>query len=636
MATREQLMSSLRKAHAAGDTEAARRIAGLVLAANVEPIPEPIRPRTVPAPDMGAGMGLAGGVAQGVGLNFVDEIVGQGRAALHGGSPEVNRRLFNQEYESAPLAARLSGEIGGSIALGSGLMSGAKVAAPKMAAGFQKLPAWLQGVLAGTAGGAGAGAGASDPGQRMSGAGWGGLLGGGLGGVIPGGIQAGRYLTRPLRKTPTEKAARIVQNVISDDFPEGAVRQAARMRQLGPHGMVADVGDNTRSLVRGAEARPGAAKRDIRTKLNKRDAKQEEQFVGITKQIMDPNDKGMTLEALRTRRSEQAKEAYGLAQSKVDEYTSPNIRRAVTRPWAKKYLNEWAGLTDYNIAPGDPVPFDGVQYVYSRVSEDARNAATVWARGGKSGSRANLLNQNKSIFLRDIAKENPAHADAVVRFAQDSDLMLAAQEGRKFGQTFNNPAGAKEYIKNLADAEREQFVGGIVEGVRDSLGQGLSGRTINNVLRKPYVRDVLKETLPGDAYNKFVREVTNAAEFRQTKNMLGGSPTSRIDEEKLLFQLGFGQEIVDDLRRGNAIGAASKVAGSLGKKILDRKLAGRSGETTAAVADMLMTGGKKGEDLIKRLPDLAAPKPLSPINYGPSSFAIGAESGGLLGNSNRR
>lgn len=236
-----------------------------------------------------AGDALAGGVAQGVSLNFYDELRGlmeaggldpkdpaslttllQGAYKYWSGDPEATQRYdaatsrerqtSQQAQEQQPVAS-IAGNVLGAVALPVGGALQAATLPGRIGRGV------AVGAGTGAAYGAGEGSGLEDRAGRAA---IGGLIGAGVGAVAPpiveGVIQGSRVLARPVTTAirgavnPESEAARRVTGAIQRDAAAdpGAVSRlttqefAASAQQGGPARVMDLGGDTTRALARSA------------------------------------------------------------------------------------------------------------------------------------------------------------------------------------------------------------------------------------------------------------------------------------------------------------------------------------------------------------------------------------------------
>ena len=254
MADVEQIKIALRNAHNAGDTEAARRLASMLVAAQAPPAPAaaPMGYETIPgaAAEMLAGVPLIG--------EWTDEMANRISPGL-GQRFQAEREALRTSYPALSIAANLAGALG-SYATGAGALGAVARGAPAVARGVEATRRFLsagQGVgrpaqalrAGGVGAGAGAvegavsGAGAAEEGERFGGAMRGALLGGAFGGAAGLGATGMQALASRLRGGDAQRilseqagfevspqAAATVQDLVMRGDVDAAERM---MQQLG-------------------------------------------------------------------------------------------------------------------------------------------------------------------------------------------------------------------------------------------------------------------------------------------------------------------------------------------------------------------------------------------------------------------
>lgn len=286
----ERIKIALRNAHNAGDTEAARRLAGMLVAAQSDvPAPAPApAPAAAPAPmgyealvnpleairSMGSTAAVPGAPAQGydvlpaVGAEMLQGVIGAGTwtdEMANRISPGLGERL-NEERQmlSGPMsiAANLAGALLSSIPAVRAVKAIGTVAPPvaravqatrqafSPAEGVGRVAQTARlataGAGAGTIEGAISGAGAAEEGQRLQGAISGGLLGGAFGGLAGAGGGVMEALAARLRGGDADAAQKILSEqagfevsreaagMVQDQLMRGDLNGAARtLQQLG-------------------------------------------------------------------------------------------------------------------------------------------------------------------------------------------------------------------------------------------------------------------------------------------------------------------------------------------------------------------------------------------------------------------
>lgn len=332
MADRETILKALRKAHEAGDTAAAARLAKL--AAQAQPAPEPVQPPTDTTRDM------ARSATQGMLMGFGDEYFA-GLSAVLGRDPE-NGGMFNYEQ---PLSERYSSNLDTirqqedrfreerpGLAIGSELVGGLATAA--VPAGAIARGASLTSKV-GRAAGAGAamggiyGFGEGEDGleNRIRGGMAGGALGAGVGTASVPVSWAVRNALAPVvgavrnalpgASTPAANNA-LVAAIQNSGMPPDQIRNALSQAANDGQGVFAladALGPAGQRALAGAARQGGEAKVVAANVLNRRQAGQGERIAAnISEELGATRTADATRGAMSTARRETADAAYAAAR----------------------------------------------------------------------------------------------------------------------------------------------------------------------------------------------------------------------------------------------------------------------------------------------------------------------------------
>lgn len=288
----------------------------------------------------GTGGKVGGFTAKAVqGLPFVGEFIDEGLEKIQPGAGE-RLTAMQEAYEVTNPKTALAAEIGGGVVGSLPLAIGAVGAAGKAAStGGKVLRGMALGGTGGAVEGAAQGAGAAESGARLAGAAegamMGGTLGAALGGVMPGADAGGKAILRRIKRLDidtisqnlgvSKKAARVVKSALRNDDMEGAMRAIER---AGDDAMLADAGPAARQLLDAAQQTGGEALSVSRDRVNRRAAKQGQQFRRTLDDILGkPEGIRAAAEEISEKTAPARKAAYDQAFSSQINYASDAGRK---------------------------------------------------------------------------------------------------------------------------------------------------------------------------------------------------------------------------------------------------------------------------------------------------------------------
>lgn len=621
MADTSALERALINADAAGDTEAARVLAGEITRLR-SASPEAAKPDkyqqaaleerdALKAKGVDTGAGLTRRLAQGASFNIADEVL----AGLSTPFEMVKRGTFNpvEGYKYAKAAedlslddARKKGGLSGALGTGAEILGGVGTGMGAASAGlsFARGLASNAGLLPRSLASAGdaaafgnlSGAGEGNSiGERVQNAAVGTALGGLLGGATPVALSLLRTAASPITSNisaisnPTRYGnSQVARAVIDSGMTPQDIANSLRTAAAEGHGMftAADaMGAPGRRMLATTVRGGGPAATDT---VNFLDARQAGQGRRVSNALAEGFNSRMTPDQLRgamtAERGAIADEAYGAVRSDARPVNVNNVLAQIdanvpTAPAApdtisgrlQRYRNMLAG------EDGNLTNFEQIQRVRSELSDDIQTAV----RGGQ-GNRARLLGQT----LREL----------------DTSLENASEGFRQANRDF---AGATRNIEAIDQGRTAALRGRTEDTIPAFQALGPRGQ---QAYRTGYV-DPLIENAQGAAFgvNK-ARPLTSDAFADEAAAMAPGNPLMqrRIGREDAMFQtrqravgnsntaenlsddraLGSLPTLVGQILSGNFGGATRTALGSLAN--------GFSGNTPAVrqvVADALLTRG---------------------------------------------
>ena len=537
---------------------AARRALAAQQAASAPP-PSPAA--AIPARPGGSFPGLWGPMMQGLTLGAADELGDLGvtlrrffsgqpwEQARAAGARERGRQredlaAVREEMPIASMGAEAAGALGTGAPLARGLMAGAQalragpVAAPIMTGG-------AEGGLAGFM--------AADE-NRLAGAGLGAGLGaGGTAAMGPIGAGAGKAweaalpYTRKLFEGPRSAAGRIMTEQLQATGMTPAMLRA-RQRQLGPEAAFADVaGDAGIGLGQGVVQadKTGAVAAEARKRMRLRDQGSTERLrrdmAGVTgvSERLQPS-----LDAVRARQVAASEPAYATAYAQ-DINLTPKLKNLLERPPMRK---AWAEARDAAATRGEELPpfmqldefgnweqqgvmpdmrsWDRMKQGLDRLIDAQTDPVT-----GRVTPRGRDLVKMKGELTEELDAINPAYKRARQAFAGDAEIESAMRQGEKF--LTMKTREVKSALEGATDSEREAFLVGATEAMRERMGRAKSGdigefRFLETTNVKEKLRDLFPKGREGDkALAELLRTLERERTFASTQGgLVGGSQTA--------------------------------------------------------------------------------------------------------------
>ena len=599
---------------------------------------------------------LVRSISKGVFSGFDDKAVAYGRSKLFGVDyeTELAKQLAEtgQIKEASPNAF-MAGEITGAIA-GPGKLGVKQVMAlPKLGPMGGRLPH-----AAGLGGAAGAvyGAGEAPSGEEATGAAKGGATGAILGPVAVGGLQltglAANKLWQAANKTKFAQkdfATRKLAQALDRDGM--SVDDATnRLTELGPEGVVADIGPNVRGLAESVAQVPGkpaaAAQRSLTARQENRNARLDD---AIFKATGGKEDLSGEVKALMTAREEAAaplyKKAYEVGpvySDRISEFLKDpliqkglkdgiEIERLAALAKGEKFKPGDIGVTSFNSA-GDPIlgstptmqTLDTIKKGLDDILETYREPITGKLKLDKRGTEIN--NVRKS-FIKAIDDLNPDYAAARKAWAGPTATLDAYAKGR---DALSQPHKVvKELAKGLEnDSEREFFRKGFAEALIAKVHDtGDTASIIQKLFANEGIRDKIKAAFgDSDVYAQFEKAMDAERTFYETyRQVLQNSRTAARTAGK--EDLGvdpspiFG--MLSEAAKGNAENVLARGASAI-KNWMSRP----NEMQREALGPMLFDPAKRVETLndLRRRQVFNAMRPKNQIT-GLSGFGAGAYSG---------
>lgn len=636
---------------------------------------------------LGDAQGMLRQFANSASFGFDDELAGIVSAAT-GGDYQSARDAYNAESrqyaDENPVKSFGAGLLGG---LATGIGGAGKAAATGLGKqamnlyrGTNALGRFGLNVAAGGASGALSGLGNAEQGERLGGA----LAGAAIGGATGGLVQPVAYVAKSAADSagalgrwskdrafggPEGQFARkLAQALKRDGLDESQV--AARLGELGPNAMLADVSQNVQDMGRAFVNQPGAARRVALEAVTERAKRQGGR---ITKDLIDALDTDEVnfvgaIDNIHAKMREIGKgyePIFKSARIPVDE----NITKLMKGPTFKAALENAktvAGndvalgradevilneLSNIEISPaktirafGSEVPLVGSGKMNLEYS--SQPTLQVWdyvKRGldriikantrldGKLEPAAEEALQFKKALLSTLDSAAPEYKKIRSAYADEYGLESALTLGRAF---FNNDAErTAKLMAGMSDPEKQMFRAGAARAARDKvLSATDTGAAYKRIFGNPLQREKLRAVFPDDAtFDGFAKSMEREAIFSKTQQALTGNSTTTLQrnlEEDLGIDPISTREIASDLvnRRYGAL--LGRVAGRGMQRAMEVPEATRD-----VAAEYLFSTDpamkQKALDLLRNR-SLLAGRPAAPpsFNVPLAAALVGAQTGG--------
>lgn len=642
MATYDQMVTALQRAHAAGDVENATRIAQAIenreydeeigdatsaalgfsqgatfgfgdeISAGVRAWLGEFADKTLGATMYGLGIGVDKGENEGFFDRFRQyrELADDDRSLgeKYASALESNRSQLETARREDPYAM-FGGELAGG--LGTGLAGGARsVAGQTLGRGALR----LAGTGAGYGAVAGYGYGEGDPiaaaafdpenvrnelSEAAVSTGVGAAAGGAFGGAMPflgaGARAVARTVTNPFRRNArlTAEGNEAVARAIREDIDAGyyTLEQARRELDDIPGLTVADLGPATREMAEQISQQPTPGGRQLRESLESRNREQYQRIFPRLAQALgrDEDNFGAARRALINDMRQKADEAYGVAYS-VPVRMTQRMRDILNTPPGRRALNQGKQLRATLEKDPDALDITGAMQSTRDVDYIVQSFDDVVSqlyRGGR-GRLATAARDLRNEFREQIYGQNPQYQQARQIWAGDKANENAMDLGLRL---FRDDADmTAEVIRNMTDGEQMFFKIGALRAIMQRLGNKSDTSDLTKGLfDRPNTREALRIAFGGrQQFDDFMRYIGQEQRMFETfRQATGNSVTSR----RLAQAQGAGGDLAAMLGYGST---GSLVISGLSRRLANMMPAARRQANQQAVgqqqAQQLMGG----------------------------------------------
>lgn len=595
--TYEEVMQALRNADAAGDTQAATRLAEIAyqMSQNI--------------PEMEYGFGRA--ALQGLTMGFSDEAEAKFRAARGEGRYEdilaglrQAKEQFGEQYPIGSTLAEMAGSLP-TMALGGAGFAGLAARAPGIAARVSPLVTGMTGAATtGAVTGGITGAGEAVPGERGAGAVRGAATGAALGpvgqvatgvasGVARKGLEVGRSVIGADATTTFQRRAdiKLLQALRRDGLsPQDAANRLQTIQASGykPETIVEAGGRNTRALADVVSKYPGASQ--VAEELaEQRMAGQAGRVISDFERVFGRRESALDVaEDLIQRRNRSSGPLYQQAYREGGVIQDPRIDELMKLSAFKdayKTARELAELDGLNLPANvedikrlggfDLRTLDYIKrglddVLYVRAAPTSGTGKQVIAR----------LKEKRREFVDIIDEVGPdSYRAARQAFAGPTEVRDAIEAGQKF--TRLSPGQLARDFARLSPAEQEGFQLGVLESIRQNVEKGADGSDVlRRVWASPEKRRQLQVILGNEQFRDLSASLARENVIRRTDvTLTRGSQTM----ERQLGQREFEgtDELLPLIRQRGALGGTGEY--------LLRTMTGPGQPTAEALAPILFS-----------------------------------------------
>lgn len=580
-------------------------------------------------------------------LGGVGARLGHGLAKLTGNIAPGRENLGPQvaEQETARQRADLAAfrernpwtstgiELAGSLVSGGPLakLATAPAAAAKAA---PLLPTAGRLAALGAGEGALAGAGAADENKLFGGL-LGSALGGTMGGALPlaglglsvGGQKLGNFasnLKSRLTAEPTTRAGRVIGEYLSDAGIT-PVQLQSRMRQLGPQGtLIEAAGEAGTTLAQGlGELDPvrvrSVAERALGSRLggmNQRVREAVARTTGVTERLQP------SLDAVRARQVSISKPLYDAADA-VEIPLTGKLKNLLARPSVKDAfsrakriaadqgeelpplfkLDELGEWEKAGVMP-DMKAWDRIKRGLDNIIDGEIDPVT-----GRMSDNGRVVSGIKRELLSELDDINPAYKRARQAFAGDAAIESAMRHGERF--LTMKTRDVHSAVADLTPSEREAFLTGAVEAIREKIGRARSGDMAGfRALETDNAMEKLRAVFPPGkegtrALADLMRSIRNERTLKETHSaVLRGSQTAPRAAAGRALGLDVADpttaEMLNAPVRTGVLGAVNKALRAMGRE---------SQPTVEALTDMAFSSGNAA-NIIAEMQRRGIPQPL--------------------------
>ena len=554
MADIERAKAALLAAHAAGDTDAAQKLADYIRADQT--VSKESSESSSMASGRGAG-GFTGGVLsalQGPTLGFLDEAAGVGSGVLstlqgkgypsgYESGRDYIRGAVKQHEEDYPIGSQVARGIS---SLPLALIPGGQA---RTATTLAKA---LQAAKVGAGYGAAQGIGestAEDISQRLgSDALTGGALSAVTGGALSGvGSAIGAVGSNIAQRMSQGSAGQVAREKLAEALGRdargtlaqtpGALTNASdmaarRMQKLGPEATIADAGGaSSRQLLDTLATLPGRTKQLVEGLIRDRQSGRAGRLSSAANESLGTKgaEYQSTIQSLIDRKATEAAPLYKQLEGmsvRVDDELNSLLKASDSAHGSAELsakLRREVPIDLSKLDVGDAVPFAALDTIKRSLYDLGKNAKI---------NNPNISNDYNSLRVAlinkmdDLSPKNEAgsiYKQARNAFSSPAQLQDAVESGR--GAMKLDAIGVSDMMKGMSQDQVEAFKVGALQSLRDKVGTESGQTSLLKMWKEPATSGKLKEIF-GNDYKKFAADVAREARLKELESVGRGSQTA--------------------------------------------------------------------------------------------------------------
>jgi hypothetical protein len=341
-----------------------------------------------------------------------------------------------------------------------------------------------------------------------------------------------------------ETLSRISRGIRDDGYDAATARQ--RLQELGPQGMLADLGPNMQQQAGALAATPGRGQEIIRSSITQRQRGAGDRISSsLDDALGQPADTLAVADDIVTRRAAAARPLYQRAyQDGSRGVWSPELQRmasspmfadamrgAATRGQDRAVLDGFGAFNprvsitqDGRIVfnqkqPGGSPLYPDLQY-WDYVKRELDDIAGAAARAGKR-EEASIATNLASRLRTELDAAVPSYRSAREAYSGPSAILDALEEGQNVFRNSTTPGQLRRQMGAMGEAERDAFIQGARAQIAQIMGTARNdAQAARALFERGFNRDKL-QILLGDAEAKqLLRSLEAETTFAATRDVV--------------------------------------------------------------------------------------------------------------------
>ncbi|MEM1149457.1 MAG: hypothetical protein AAGI03_02730 [Pseudomonadota bacterium] len=416
--------------------------------------------------------------------------------------------------------------------------------------------------------------------------------------------QAARWWTerkapQVFQHIPDKAAARQISAAFRDDVSDEATLRDY-LGDLGPEGMVADVGNNTKSLAGGIVSLPGRSGQSI---FNAMEGRHKGRADRIEADLNDYLGEPGNMEVEKARLAQVRRDNAGPAYDQFNATMFPlddELRAAIQRAdqvGALADARQIATARGYDFSPEaylDPNAVEIQGEALDVISQAIRDKAqAAWQAG--QGGLGRPLQELEAQFLSRV----PGLSDIRTQYAMDSRVIEAAESGGDILKPKVSHDQLQERFKNMTPEEVLAFQLSGRSAIEERLANAVDeGRAGANLLRTRAIRNKIGVAFGPEASQALARRMEAEQAFADSRNTVARNSQTAA---RRAAQRELGPLLDEAGHRKGPIGRARQASGDVGNDVLDALMRKQPGPRLNALGDALTAQGSDRDKIIQAL-----------------------------------